>query len=314
MASATLTKPDLEEILASTQLPAMPQSALRILEVSRDPNAGAAELAVPIETDPGLTVQVLRFVNSSYFGFPNEISNVKQAITLVGMRTVKNFALYSAVFSLIPNPRCGRFDLKKLWQDSLRRALFARRVAQAFGTDAAEESFAAALLQDMAIPLLAKEVPGAYQRLFDARQHDARARLSLLEGHAFGWTHADAAGLMARNWKLPDAFSTLIEHHLEIDKWMANADREPGKLAVAMSALLPSLSEEGWCECSQFEKGFQQVCPAGAPGIEEIFAAVDEEFSDFAPILKIPPAQATLVDTYREASQDCSPEADASAV
>jgi HD-like signal output (HDOD) protein len=278
----------------------MPQSALRILEVSRDPEAGPAELAIPIETDPGLTVQVLKFVNSSYFGFPNEISNVKQAISLVGTRTVKNFALYSAVFSLIPNPRCRHFDLRRLWQDSLRRALFARRMARLLETEAAEESFAAALLQDMAIPLLAKEVPDTYEKLFGTRQEDARARLSLLEDHVFGWTHADAAGLMARNWKLPDAFSNLIEHHLEIDKWMACAQQEPGKLAVAMSALLPSLSENGWIESKQFAEGFQRICPPEVTDIRDVFADVDAEFAEFAPILKIPPASATLVDTYEQ--------------
>jgi HD-like signal output (HDOD) protein len=307
MANTEFPRVDLEEILSATQLPAMPQSALRILEVSRNPDAGAPELAIPIETDPGLTVQVLKFVNSSYFGFPNEISNVKQAITLVGMRTVKNFALYSAVFSLIPNPQCGQFDLKKLWQDSLRRALFARHMAKVLGTEEAEESFAAALLQDMAIPLLAKEIPGAYQTLFEARRSDAAARLSLLEGHVFGWTHADAAGLMARNWKLPEAFSTLIEHHLEIDKWVACADREPGKLAVAMSALLPSLSDEGWSECAMFQEGYSQVCPGDGPSIAEVLSAVDDEFCDFAPVLRIPEPDRTLAESYTEAAEETTP-------
>ena len=115
------------------QLPALPQSAIRLLELSQDPANGPAEFAVPIEADPGLTGQVLRFVNSSYFGFAREISSIKLAITLAGIRTIKNFALWSAVFSLMPNPRCGPFDLKSLWQDSLRRALFARAAAKLLG-------------------------------------------------------------------------------------------------------------------------------------------------------------------------------------
>ncbi len=101
---------DLSKLLARAQLPALPQSAIKILELSRDPDLGPIELAVPIETDPGLTGQVLRFVNSSYFGFSREISSVRLAITLVGVRTIKNFALWSAVFSLMPNPKCGTFD------------------------------------------------------------------------------------------------------------------------------------------------------------------------------------------------------------
>src|SRR5918996_142175 len=148
-ATATSAIEDLKAMLSTAQLPALPQSAIRLLQLSKDPENGPAEFAVPIEADPGLASQVLRFVNSSYFGFSREISSVKLAITMVGIRTIKNFALWSAVFSLMPNPKCGPFDLKTLWQDSLRRALFARAVAKLLGLREAEEAFAAALLQDM---------------------------------------------------------------------------------------------------------------------------------------------------------------------
>src|SRR5436305_4741055 len=100
MATASLATGgvDLNRLLNAAQLPALPQSALRLLELSRDPDNGPIEFAGPIEADPGLAGQVLKFVNSSYFGFSNEISNVRMAITLVGIRTIKNFALWSAVF------------------------------------------------------------------------------------------------------------------------------------------------------------------------------------------------------------------------
>src|SRR5436190_19128879 len=162
--------PGLKELLSSAQLPALPQSAIRMLELSQNPDNGPSEFAVPIEADPGLTGQVLRFVNSSYFGFSREISSVKLAITMVGIRTIKNFSLWSAVFSLMPNPKCGPFNLKILWQDSLRRGLFARAFAKVLGLKDAEDLFAGALLQDMAIPLLAKEQPGRYLKLLESRQ------------------------------------------------------------------------------------------------------------------------------------------------
>ena len=301
MSKATFPSVDLNKVLSAEHLPAMPQSAIRLLEVSRDPAAGPAEFAIPIEADPGLTVQVLKFVNSSYFGFRNEISNVKQAVTLVGVRTIKNFSLYSAVFGLIPDPKCGPFDLKKLWQDSLRRALFARRMGKVLGMEEAEEPFAAALLQDMAVPLLAKEVPDAYSKLFGARTHsENRIRLSDLEQHVFGWTHAEAAGIMARKWSLPENFAVLIEDHLAVDHWADNPTSEPGKLAVAMSALLPTTSDPGWTEYELFEKNYAKVSPAGAPSVPELLAQVDDEFLDFAPVLRITTPTNTLVDSYDE--------------
>src|SRR5690606_40827918 len=129
------------------------------------------------EADPGLTSQVLRFVNSSYFGFSREISSVKLAIALVGVRTIKNFALWSAVFSLMPSPKCGPFDLKSLWKDSLRRGIFARRLGKTMGVKDVDELFAAALLQDMAVPLLAKELPGDYADMLSGRD-GGKQRLS----------------------------------------------------------------------------------------------------------------------------------------
>ena len=231
--------PGLKELLSSAQLPALPQSAIRLLELSQNPDNGPAEFAVPIESDPGLTGQVLKFVNSSYFGFSREISSVKLAITLVGIRTIKNFSLWSAVFSLMPNPKCGPFDLKALWQDSLRRALFARAFGKLMGLKDAEDLFAGALLQDMAIPLLAKEQPAKYLKLLESRK-EGETRLSDLERAEFGWTHAEAAGFMARQWSLPEEFAQLIEAHTKLDLFLVEGCKDAGKVAVALSALLPA--------------------------------------------------------------------------
>jgi len=301
MRKRSFPKLNLEKVLGVAHLPAMPQTAIRLLELANDPDCGPVEFAMPIEADPGLTIQVLRFVNSSFFGFRNEISNVKQAITLLGVRTVKNFVLWSAVFSMIPNPRCAQFDLQRLWQDSLRRGLFARSMGKVLGLEEAEEPFAAALLQDMAVPLLAKEAPEAYIKLLKVRaENRSRVRLSMLEEHVFGWTHAEAAGIMARKWDLPDAFADLIENHLDIERWSGVPEEEPGRLAVSMSALLPTMSDPEWSEREQFEDYYGKVCPVGGPALSELLAEVDAEFSQFAPVLRIATPEVSLVESLGE--------------
>jgi HD-like signal output (HDOD) protein len=299
MSNDTASKGDLQKILVNAQLPALPQSAIRLLELSQDPANGPIEFAVPIEADPGLTGQVLKFVNSSYFGFSREISSIKLAITLVGIRTIKNFALWSAVFSLMPNPKCGPFVLKSLWQDSLRRALFARSFAKLLGIKEPEEQFAAALLQDMAVPLLAKENSKSYVELLEARAN-GHVRLSHLEQEAFGWTHSEAAGLMARQWNLPEAFADMIEDHHNIAAIAANAKAHPGKTAVALSALLPTVADSEWSECALFEKYFEQTAPTGGPSIAELLGQIDELFVSFAPVLKVSTPSKSLVESYQE--------------
>jgi HD-like signal output (HDOD) protein len=257
-----------------------------LFEISQDADNSSAEFAVPIESDPGLTSQVLRFVNSSYFGFSHEISSIKLAISLVGIRTIKNFALWNAVFSLMPNPKCGSFDLKNLWQDSLRRAVFARRFGKLLGLSDAEDLFAAALLQDMAVPLLAKELPTEYKSFLQRRQ-GGQVSLSELEASTFGWTHADVGAYLARSWHLPEAFALLIGGHTSLEQHLDNALRNREALAVSLSALLPTTVDDQWFDRERFLAAYARCVPPSAASVQDFFTAIDNEYRDFAPFLKL---------------------------
>jgi HD-like signal output (HDOD) protein len=294
------SSPEWKKLFAGATLPALPQSAIRLLELSQNPDNGPAEYAQPIEADPGLSGQVLRFVNSSYFGFSQEISNVKQAITLVGVRTIKNFALWSAVFSLLPSPKCGPFDLQTLRQDSLRRGLFARLIGKLMGLKDTEDIFTAALLQDLAIPLLAKQQPTEYRQLLEETLRN-RTALSVLEQRRFGWTHAEVGAWLLRQWHVPQGIADLVKGHTELDRWLGSPETERGQVAVAMSALLPTGVEGGWYERSRLDGAYDRIKGARWPGLEEVLLEVDEDFANFAPVLKIAHPVKSLALTYQEA-------------
>ena len=271
-----------------------------MIELSQDAANGPKEFAKPIEADAGLMGQVLRFVNSSYFGFSREISSIPQALALVGVRTIKNFALWSAVFALVPDPKFGPFDLKKLWQDSLRRALFARGLGREIKLPNAEDLFAAALLQDMAIPLLLKELPEHYEALVERRAKEG-VRLSQLEREIFGWDHAQAAAALARNWKLPESFARLIERHPSVDELIQQGGGDLDAACVAVAALLPACNDEEWTERGQFLAVVPRIWTGDEGRLERLFADTDEAFKEFAPLMSLPIPQKTLVDWLRGA-------------
>lgn len=292
--SATGNNTKLAKLISSAQLPALPHSAVRLLELSQDPKNGPVQFALPIESDPGLTSQVLRFVNSSYFGFRQEISSIQVAISMIGIRTIQNFLLWSAVFSLMPNPKCGPFNLKSLWQDSLRRGIFARDLARLLKLVEAEDLFAIALLQDMAIPLLARALPTEYQTLIAARE-GGQHRLSDLEREKLEWTHSEAGAMLAGIWGLPEPFVEGIGQHAN-PEILLGSKNPSGLFVIGLSALLPSACDPTWHDRDRFLAAFDSVQEGSGSSVDELLAKVDRVFGDFAPIMKIAQPSKSLVE------------------
>jgi hypothetical protein len=178
--------------------------------------------------------------------------------------------------------------------------LFARDLLTLSDSKAADDAFAAALLQDMAIPILAKGAPALYARLLEARDRNG-TRLSALEHEAFGWTHAEAAKRMAQHWSLPEELAVVIGSHLEIDRWAAEGVSHPVELAVAMSALLPSGADPFWLECGALENYYGRVVPADGPALATLLGQIDDEFCELAPLMKAGKPRMSLVERYQAA-------------
>jgi len=291
---------DLRRTLGTGQVPAMPHSALSVLKLENDlTKVNINDLARPIEADPGLAAQILKFLNSSAFGFQSTISNIRQGVALVGIRIVKNFVLWKAVFSLIPKSKTGSFDVGMLWQDSLRRAMFARFLLLETRKGDPEMAFAGALLQDMAVPLLLKAKAADYGHVLDTLSKSKGKRLSELEDEYFGWTHADAALVLGQHWKLPEALTDLTTHHLCTDKTTANSGQYPERAVVALSALLPSVVQTNWEDRQLFMSAFEASFPGKSPTFVTLFDRVDREFDQYAALLQITPPKQSLF-TYIE--------------
>jgi HD-like signal output (HDOD) protein len=282
-------------MLVTKQLPAMPHSALSVLKLENDlTKVNINDLARPIEADPGLAAQVLKFLNSSAFGFQSTISNIRQGVALVGIRTVKNFVLWRAVFSMIPNAKAGSFSVGMLWQDSLRRAMFARYLLLESKKGDPEMAFAGALLQDMSIPLLMKAKPTEYVPLLDDLVKKKNKRLSELEMDRFDWTHADAALVLGHHWKLPDILIELTSNHLKVEESVANFSKTPEQAVVALSALLPSVANEEWNDRELFLSSFKICFPDKPQLFATLFNRVDVEFEQYASLLQITQPKQTL--------------------
>ena len=187
------------------------------------------------------------------------------------------------------------FDLKNLWQDSLRRAVFARILGRLLKLNNAEDLFAAALLQDMAIPLLLKELPDHYNSLVERRGTE-RVRLSHLEREVFGWDHAQAAAALCRNWRLPEEFASLIERHPNFNELIETQPPQLDAACVALAALLPACKDEEWEERDAFLAGLTRLLPENLESVDNVIRDADLAFEEFAPVMNLPIPERSLAD------------------
>jgi HD-like signal output (HDOD) protein len=178
--------------------------------------------------------------------------------------------------------------------------VFARLVGRAIKLPNAEDLFAAALLQDMAIPLLLRELPDQYQHLIE-RCGQERLRLSQLEREVFGWDHAEAAAALVRNWRLPEEFAVLIERHPNLDALLSSTPPLRDAAAVALASLLPSCRDQQWEEREEFLQGCAQLLPPSPELLASLMREVDAGFEEFAPILKLPVPERSLTVWISEA-------------
>lgn len=75
------------------QLPALPESAIKLEAIYHDPNSSFDDMVKVLEIDPLLTADILKAANSPLYGFTREINSITQAVGLFGMGTIRGFAL-----------------------------------------------------------------------------------------------------------------------------------------------------------------------------------------------------------------------------
>lgn len=271
----------IDEILENSNVSAMPQTAVRLLELSQQDDVGPNEFAAPILMDPGLTAQVLQYVNSAYFGFQQKISNVPMAINLLGCKSIKNFVLWKSLQNVIQPPPSKEFSINLLWQDSVRRAIFARNFAEKCQHESPEEVFAGALMQDLAIPLLIGRLPNEYEKLLKQARAERR-RLHELEEDQFGWNHAEIGALLCERWNFPPELVSMIRQHLVPTSSFAETTSER---IVTVTALLPSEAASLWKEQARLEKCVRMLIPHVKA--QELYYRTDHDFQQLAPSINL---------------------------
>ena len=202
----------LKAVLEGYELPSFPSVYLDALRLVRDTDSSNEKLADVIAGAPGLTANLLRTVNSAAFGLRSQVKSVHHAVSLLGRGHLESMLVTLASHSALPSAPCDGFVPARFWQTAARRAATARALADRVNPAEWSECFTAALLSDMAIPMLCTSKGAPYTRLVESALL-GEGELQAMEGEAFGWNHAEVGALMCREWNFPGAIADAIAAH-----------------------------------------------------------------------------------------------------
>ncbi len=189
-------------------LPAMPSTYAALQSALADPKVDSSKVAAIIQKDPSVSAKVLQVCNSAFFRLPRRVSSIQQAVSYLGLSTVRSMVLSAELFkpgkSLSPS-----LDLAQLQ----RHALSVAGIARSLAGDApwAEEAFLAGLLHDVGFLLLGRQFVDAMQRALDAAA--AGMPLAEAEQSQIGVDHGTAGAYLLGLWGLPFEVVETVANH-----------------------------------------------------------------------------------------------------
>jgi putative nucleotidyltransferase with HDIG domain len=178
-----------------------------------DPQASAQTMARILVQDQALVVRVLKVANSAYYGFHREVSDVTEAVVMLGMRTIRNLALCASTYPWLSKPLTGYgLGPNEMWAHSLSVAVGSQVVAERSRLANPDTAFTAGILHDLGKAAVSAWIEGkvhAMARLAELQ----KGSFTDVERRVLGFDHQDVGAHMAKSWNLPKPLISAMQHH-----------------------------------------------------------------------------------------------------
>ncbi len=269
-----------ELIAALRDLPPLPSVVLDLITSLGHEELGASQYAAKISRDQALAAKTLRLANSSFYGRGRQVRSVSEAITVLGLRTVRCVVTAAGMAgSFRHHPT---FDHDTFWRHSIGSALCAQALAGELGRDDGDLAFTVGLLHDIGRLALASAFASAYAEVEQWRRDKDCPGVDA-ERAVLGIDHAEVGGLIALQWNFAPAIVDAIrQHHAPPDAaevtltgiaHVADAVAHALGLAGDADEAVPALVLPVWAACrlddaacmrlfAHTEAQFETICEA----------------------------------------------------
>ena len=183
----------------------MPSIALQVYNIASDPESNIEDIVDIVLLDPSLSIKLLKIVNSPFYGLPEKVGSIKEAVLMLGREEVVNMAFgLSLSKSFLDSDLKGIIEPQWLWRHSLGTAMISKYLCGKVEIFDQITVFTAALIHDLGKIFLIENFPELYIKVIEEARRNNLREISMEEELA-GFDHAAIGRRIAENWNLPDA-------------------------------------------------------------------------------------------------------------
>jgi len=225
-------------------LPALPEVVGQLMERINAGKTSAKEISSLIGSDSSLVAQVLRVVNSAYYGLPREITDVTHAVAYLGFGEIYRIVLTVSVTRALEPSHPKEFE--HYWRHSFFTALVSKRLAKTYEpTVEPGDVYTASVLHDIGKLVYQRFFPEHY-RLMSRFCRENGTFLVDAETHFGNPSHTTFGALLCDRWQLPDDVRRACEFHelAHLRRIHPGDDTGPALRMVCVANLLANLAGE----------------------------------------------------------------------
>lgn len=198
----------------TVDLPPLPQTAQKILQLSADPNADINQLVRIVESDPSLAAQVISWAASPYYGVRGGIKSVKDAITRVlGFDFIMSIAVAMCLNKTIELPKDQPRGYTPFWQQACYGAVTAEQLVRKIaGVSRLDKGLAylSGLMHNFGYLVMAYVFPDHFSnicRYMEVNQHINHIEI---ERYLIGVTRDQVCCWLMHYWDMPEELVVAI--------------------------------------------------------------------------------------------------------
>ena len=221
------------KLVEALEIPAQPEMLVSITKEIKKENCNFDLVASHICADIGIAAEVLKTVNSPFFGLSKNIASIQQAAALLGFERVVALVRDVSLRTVLSQG----LDLGDFWHSASKLAICCAILAREIRVIDTDEAYTFGLFHDAGIPILMQNYEG-YEENMRSSSTFTDLKKTKQEDSLYKLNHATVGYYLGHKWFLPEHVCKAIYYHHKSDAVLGKMKNKPDEFVTLLALLV----------------------------------------------------------------------------